>query len=64
MTSEELDAPVHDIRALVSLLKQRGGAWAQVFGEGSVRITVNKQFSDLNTPLQADDEVAFISGWV
>ena len=63
--SEQLAAPVpSDIRELVALLKQRGGAWEEVFGSSSVRITVNKKFAELNTPLQAGDEVAFISGWV
>lgn len=62
--SEELAAPVRDIRELVAVLKQCGGAWHEVFGSRSVRITVNKKFAHLDTPLQAGDEVAFISGWV
>jgi molybdopterin converting factor small subunit len=35
-----------------------------VFGKSSVRITVNKQFAELNSPLKDGDEVAFISAWV
>lgn len=63
--SETLSAPLPgDVRALVALLKQRGGAWEQVFGQRSVRITVNKQFAELDTPLKDGDEVAFISAWI
>jgi molybdopterin synthase sulfur carrier subunit len=63
--SETLAAPLpSDVRALVALLKQRGGAWEQVFGQRSVRITVNKQFAELDTPLKDGDEVAFISAWI
>jgi len=29
-----------------------------------VRITVNKQFAELDTPLKDGDEVAFISAWI
>jgi len=63
--SEMLPAPLpSNVRALVALLKQRGGAWKTVFGQRSVRITVNKQFAELDTPLKDGDEVAFISAWV
>ncbi len=59
---EALPAPLpHDVRGLVDLLKQRGGAWETVFSKGSVRITVNKQFAEMNTLLTKGDEVAFIS---
>ncbi len=62
---ETLAAPLPgDVRALVALLKQRGGAWEKVFGQSSVRITVNKQFAELDTPLKDGDEVAFISAWI
>ena len=48
---------------LVALLQTRGGAW-EVFGNDALRITVNKQFSELVTPLKSGDEVAFISAWL
>lgn len=56
-----LPADVIDVRGLVDYLKQRGDAWELVFGRGSVRITVNKQFADLASPVTNSDEVAFIS---
>jgi len=65
MASEKLEAPLpSDVHGLIGLLKQRGGAWEEVFSKGSVRITVNKQFAEMNTPLKAEDEVAFISAWI
>lgn len=60
----ELPAEVQDVRGLVALLKARGGAWEQVFGQASVRITVNRQFADLDTAVKPGDEVAFISAWL
>lgn len=66
VASEQIDAPAElgDVRSLVNMLKQRGGAWEEVFGNDTLRITVNKQFSDLTTPLKSGDEVAFISAWL
>ena len=59
---EALATPLpHDARSLVDLLKQRGGTWETVFSKSSVRITVNKQFAEMNTLLTEGDEVAFIS---
>lgn len=59
---EALATPLpHDVRSLVDLLKQRGGTWETVFSKSSVRITVNKQFAEMNTLLTEGDEVAFIS---
>ena len=58
--SEELEAPLpNDVRKLVALLKQRGGD-----NSSSVHITVNKQITDMATPLQAGDEEACISAWI
>jgi len=66
VASEQIDAPaeMNNVRSLVNMLKQRGGAWEEVFGNDTLRITVNKQFSDLTTPLKSGDEVAFISAWL
>ena len=66
LASEGIDLPssVTDVRGLVAILKQREGVWAEIFGNAALRITVNKQFSDLATPLKNGDEVAFISAWL
>lgn len=65
LASEEFALPegMPDIRGLVAALKQRGGAWDEVFGNAALRITVNKQFSELDTPIKSGDEIAFISAW-
>ena len=60
----ELPATLYNVRELVAWLKLRGGQWEEVFGKSSVRITVNKQFVELNAPLKDGDEVAFISAWI
>ena len=64
--SETLELPgrPYSVRELVGLLKLRGGQWEEVFGKSSVRITVNKQFTELNSPLKDGDEVPFISASV
>ena len=66
LASEEIELPdkVSDVRGIVQILKQRGGAWNEVFGKDALRITVNKQFSDLTTPIKNGDELAFISAWL
>ena len=66
LASEEIDLPdqVDDIRGLVATLKQRGGVWQEIFSDGALRITVNKQFSELTPPIKRGDEVAFISAWL
>lgn len=55
---------IHNIEGVISLLRQRGGAWEEVFGKHSVRIALNKKFVDLSAPVTDGDEIAFISAWV
>ena len=64
--SEQLNLPATpcSVRELVTLLKLRGGQWENVFGKSSVRITVNKQFVELDAPVKDGNEVAFISAWI
>lgn len=57
----ELPSGVQTVGALLTALRERGGAWGETFGTGSVRITVNKQFADPATPVADGDEIAFIS---
>lgn len=62
-SAEEVDLPegVATVRALLALLRARGGEWEHVFGAGALRVTVNKRFADPDTPIKAGDEVAFVS---
>ncbi|MCU0841429.1 MAG: MoaD/ThiS family protein [Thiobacillaceae bacterium] len=63
--SEYLYLPltVKTIGDLMRHLARRGEGWTQVFAEPreSMKITVNKQFADADTPVKAGDEVAFVA---
>lgn len=62
-TSEEvsLPAPVGDVRALLAWLRIRGGPWAQWLGDDAVRVTVDRQFATLDTPVRDGGEIAILS---
>ncbi|KPK67318.1 MAG: hypothetical protein AMJ84_13430 [Acidithiobacillales bacterium SM23_46] len=61
--SEELPLPdtVRDVRALVAMLHGRGKNWVTALDEATLKVTVNRQFAELDTPIQDDSEIAFIS---
>jgi len=62
MDKENLRTPitVTDVQALLAWLRKRGTAWAEAFGEHQVQVTVNKQFAELFTLIEAQDEVAIV----
>ncbi len=60
--SEELEAApeITDMSALTLKLRQRGGAWAEVFAEGETFImAVNQEIADADTPIKDGDEIAY-----
>lgn len=57
----ELADDVMTVRDLPAQLRTRGGAWSEALGAGMVRITVNKQFVELDAAVKNGDEVALIS---
>lgn len=59
---EELALPesIDTVEKLLKLLRFRGEDWARMFADDAVQITVNKQFAELFTKLEANDEVAFV----
>jgi len=59
---EELVLPesINTVENLLKFLRLRGEDWARMFAEDAVQITVNKQFAELFTKLEANDEVAFV----
>ena len=63
--SENLFLPltVKDLRSLMNHLARRGDHWQTVFGNPppSMRITLNKQFAEANSPIQGGDEIAFVA---
>jgi molybdopterin synthase sulfur carrier subunit len=59
--AESVDPPgdVATVRALLAWLSQRGGAWTQELAPGrAVRIAVNHDVAQADTPIGAGDEVA------
>lgn len=59
--AESIDLPrdVSTVRGLLAWLSQRGGAWAQELAPGrAIRIAVNHDIAQGDTPIRAGDEVA------
>lgn len=63
-TAEEPELPpgVTDVRTLLAWLRSRGGAWESMLADNAVRVTVNRQFASLDTPLDTRHEIAILSG--
>ena len=61
--AEEVALPdaITDVRSLLAWLRTRGGNWERLLAENAVRVTVNKQFSSLETKLNNNDEIALIT---
>ena len=59
--TESVDLPrdVATVRGLLAWLSQRGGAWTHELAPGrAVRIAVNHDIAQNDTPIRAGDEVA------
>lgn len=58
-----LPLTVKDIQGLMKHLARRGDHWLGVFGSPppSLKITVNKQFAEADTPIKGGDEIAFVA---
>ena len=63
--SEYLFLPltVKDVQALMNHLARRGEHWQTIFGNPprNLKITVNKQFAETDTPVKGGDEIAFVA---
>ncbi|MGE5241742.1 MAG: MoaD/ThiS family protein [Bacteroidota bacterium] len=61
--SEETDLPpsVTDVRALLAWLRQRGENWEHALAENAVRVTVNRQFVALDSPVDNNAEIAIVA---
>ena len=60
--SEELALPgdVTTVAALRGLLMTRGATWQGALGQGkALRVAVNQELAEPDTPVRAGDEVAF-----
>lgn len=58
-----LPRTINDVKGLMAHLARRGEEWPLVFENPreTMRITVNKQFSDFDTPIKGGDEIAFVA---
>ncbi len=58
-----LPLTVKNVAQLMQHLARRGDAWTQVFAQPrpTLKITVNKQFADADSPVKPGDEVAFVA---
>ncbi len=56
----ELPATVHTVGDVRNYLRERGGVWEEVLGEGrALRMAYNQVMTTPDTPITADCEVAF-----
>jgi DUF971 family protein/molybdopterin converting factor small subunit len=60
--AEEVDLPgwVTDVGGLLAWLRARGGAWELYLADDQVKVTVNRAFARLDTPVSDGDEVAIV----
>ncbi len=62
VSEEEADPPksVSTVEELMDWLQQRGGGYAEAFGDrATVRCAVNQEYVNFDHPVAAGDEVAF-----
>jgi len=59
--AEELEATgLQSVEAVLTLLRERGGVWAEVFGgDQPVLMAVNQEMTDSSAVIKDGDEVAF-----
>ena len=58
--SLRIPVTVTNVQTLLAWLRKRGPAWAEAFKENQVQVTVNKQFAELFTLIETQDEVAIV----
>lgn len=59
--SEQIELPpeVGDVAGLIAFLATRGGPWGQLPEVRNLRCAVNQEMAKPESPVAADDEVAF-----
>lgn len=60
--SEQLQLPatISDVRSLIEWLRKRDAKLAHLFRDGTIQVTVNKQFAEPFTRIDDGDEIALI----
>jgi molybdopterin converting factor small subunit len=63
--NEDLLAPssAYNVGKLLAYLRHRGKQWEYSLDEKWVNVTINKQFSNMDTILNENDEIAIIPIW-
>lgn len=61
--SEDVTLPdsARDVRGLLAWLRSRGGNWERLLVEDAVRVTIDRQFGDLDSALSDANEIALIN---
>jgi molybdopterin synthase sulfur carrier subunit len=61
-SSEEVGLPgsVTDVRTLLAWLRTRGGNWEKALQEDAVKVTVNRQFAEVDTAVNDKMEIAIV----
>lgn len=61
--SEEVTLPdsARTVRGLLAWLRTRGGNWERLLVEDAVRVTIDRQFGDLDSALSDANEIALIN---
>lgn len=59
---EEVSLPgsVTDVRTLLAWLRTRGGNWEKALREDAVKVTVNRQFAEVDTAVNDKMEIAIV----
>ncbi len=62
-TSEDVTLPteVGNVHTLLAWLRTRGGPWEQWLADNAVRVTVNRQLTTLDAPVDDRSEIAILS---
>ncbi len=60
MLELDADAGITNVAAIIRVLQQRGGVWADIFAHDQlVMMAVNQEMAGLDTAIKDEDEVAF-----
>ncbi len=62
-TSEDVTLPNHvnNAHTLLAWLRARGGPWEQWLADNAVRVTVDRQLTTLDAPVDDRSEIAILS---
>ena len=56
-----LSAEIKTVADLLAHLRKRGNDWALYLSEDKIQVTINRQFGNMQHPIQNTDEIALTS---